>query len=416
VEQQPKRREPILAIDVLKVDYGSTTIKLIRPGHPEKTIETFWGHDKLADYYERYHQALKKFRYELSDSLDQKPVALARALQALFQYGKVGFADIFEDSFPEITDYLMKHALVGGSNYARRTPPHVIEVRTETTTDIIPIECLVMVDSKYEIEDLRDVLSAASGILGFSFIIKRVITRTRQSQKRYLDNVPRLPVKYFCDKSLKGAEDECAFFKEHEEFLCLEGPWPHEYTASTASDFVRHLCRPDTRFGCTDGADTGYSQRDEIHHISCHCFTNEKDSWKSGLQLVGERITLEVMKERWTKFYREARNRPMEMPLVFLNACGSSEVTPKGMASFLEFFLVKNGNCGFIGCESRIPDIFASQFSKQFYLHLLRGFGVGEAVFWARRKLLERHKNPLGILYTAYVDPYLRVAKAANID
>jgi hypothetical protein len=46
---------------------------------------------------------------------------------------------------------------------------------------------------------------------------------------------------------------------------------------------------------------------------------------------------------------------------------------------------------------------------------LIRGFGVGEAVFHARRTMLNRHNNPLGILYMSYVDPYLRVTKAIDI-
>ena len=102
------------------------------------------------------------------------------------------------------------------------------------------------------------------------------------------------------------------------------------------------------------------------------------------------------------------------MPLVFFNACGSTRLTPKGMASFPEYFLVRNQNCGFIGSETGVPDLFASAFCQQFYTHLIKGLGVGEAILEARRKMLIHYKNPLGILYTSYVDPCLRVAEPAD--
>jgi hypothetical protein len=78
-------------------------------------------------------------------------------------------------------------------------------------------------------------------------------------------------------------------------------------------------------------------------------------------------------------------------------------------------FLVENGNRGFIGTETRIPDQYAAAFSEQFYTELLQGRPLGEAVHAARWTLLRRHNNPLGILYTVYADPDMRVRKPVTL-
>ncbi len=46
-----------------------------------------------------------------------------------------------------------------------------------------------------------------------------------------------------------------------------------------------------------------------------------------------------------------------------------------------------------------------------FYLNLIRGYPVGEAIYRSRWSLVKRYNNPLGILYTFYADPDIRVRK-----
>jgi hypothetical protein len=427
VKRQDIRKQPILIIDVLELSNQSSTIKLIRPGYPERTIETSLGYGNLPEYYESYHHGLESFKRELqSDRLKQDFNAVANAFRELFETGKVLFESLFEDisgefedNLEEIINYLIGHIkAASGSKHLLHPQLGVIEVRTKNIKDIIPIECLVILGSNPEVESLPGVARAASRILGFSFIINRVVGRTRQSQRRELNNVPRLPLKYFYDKSLEGTSIELVFFRENERHFCLDGPWPEEFTESTEKDFVRHLFRPDIGFGQTGKTDAGERQLDEVHHLSCHCHTDEEHSLRYWLQLTGSQpITLKVMRAHLADLKRpgaESQTK-LEMPLIFFNACGSSKMTSKGMTSFPEYFLIRNRNCGFVGCETNVPDLFASSFGQQFYLHLIRGFGVGEAVFHARRTMLNRHNNPLGILYMSYVDPYLRVTKAIDI-
>jgi hypothetical protein len=63
-----------------------------------------------------------------------------------------------------------------------------------------------------------------------------------------------------------------------------------------------------------------------------------------------------------------------------------------------------------VGTEASVPDLFAAEFSKLFYSVLIKGKSVGESVYFARREFLKYNNNPLGILYTVYVDPDLRVS------
>jgi CHAT domain-containing protein len=104
----------------------------------------------------------------------------------------------------------------------------------------------------------------------------------------------------------------------------------------------------------------------------------------------------------------------MLLPLVFLNACGTSAITPGGVASFPSLFL-KNGNRGFIGSETRISDKVAAAFSRSFYGEFVAGQSLGEAVKAAKWALLRQYNNPLGILYTNYANPDIRVLKPSKM-
>lgn len=417
MKQQPRRKAPILIIDVLELGHQSSTINLIRPGYPERKVKPSLGYGNLAEYYEHYHEGLENFKQELqSDNLKQDFKLLTKAFKTIFKTGKVLFEHLFEDSTPDVINYLRNHIIAG---FGLKNFPYpqvgVIEVRTNNIKDIIPVECLVMIGSKPEVASFPDMTRAASGLLGFSFVVNRVIKTTRQSQKRELNNVPKLPLKYFYDKSLKDTNIELAFFRKNKKHFNLDGPWPEEHVEAIEEALVRYLFLPEVGFSQIEK--TMERQPDEIHHLSCHCYTDEEYSWKYNLRLTGSwPITLETMEAHLSDLrYSGSENRTqVEMPLVFLNACGSSKLTPKGITSFPEYFLDRNRNCGFIGSEINVPDSFAAKFCEQFYLHLIRGFGAGEAILMARRKMLERYNNPLGILYTSYVDPYLRVTKAVN--
>jgi CHAT domain-containing protein len=110
-----------------------------------------------------------------------------------------------------------------------------------------------------------------------------------------------------------------------------------------------------------------------------------------------------MMAEDWADPDRDER-----MPLVFLNACGTSVVDPRTAVSMMTPFL-KNANRGIIATSANIPDRVAARFSRWFYTKLLSGLTVAEALYAARRDLLVTYANPLGVLYAYYGNPGLRV-------
>jgi hypothetical protein len=94
-------------------------------------------------------------------------------------------------------------------------------------------------------------------------------------------------------------------------------------------------------------------------------------------------------------------------PIVVMNSCGSAHLDPRTAVSFPDLFLTEHLG-GFIGPEALVPDEVAADFSRQFYAALTRGMSVGQALYHAKWTLLSRWSNPLGMLWTAYVDPDYR--------
>lgn len=88
--------------------------------------------------------------------------------------------------------------------------------------------------------------------------------------------------------------------------------------------------------------------------------------------------------------------------IVFLNGCATASGAPDG--GFLEA-TGSRGFCGFIGTETKVPDVFAMRFGLAF-LHdfLYRGQTVVEVMDYLRR----RHW-PLGLIYGTYCYPLLHV-------
>ena len=172
MEQQAKHREPILTIDVLELTHQSSTIRLVRPGHPDRIVEGSSGYGNLAEYYRLYREELESFKLQLrSDSLDQDLGTLTEAFRVLFGTGQVLFARLFGDSTAEILRYLQDHIIaLAGCRQPIHSYAGLIEVRTKNIKDIIPIESLVIIGSKPEVRSLSDMIRAASGILGFSFL------------------------------------------------------------------------------------------------------------------------------------------------------------------------------------------------------------------------------------------------------
>jgi hypothetical protein len=95
-------------------------------------------------------------------------------------------------------------------------------------------------------------------------------------------------------------------------------------------------------------------------------------------------------------------------PLVFINACESAERSPLFYDGFVPYFMAK-GARGVIGTECRTPGIFAAEWAQRFFARFLDGEALGTLTLSLRREFLERHGNPLGLLYAVHCDGDTRV-------
>jgi hypothetical protein len=90
-------------------------------------------------------------------------------------------------------------------------------------------------------------------------------------------------------------------------------------------------------------------------------------------------------------------------PLVFINACESAEMSPAFYDGFVPYFMAK-GARGVIGTECKTPALFAVAWAKRFFERFLDGEPLGEVFLGLRREFLDKHGNPLGLLYAVHCD------------
>ncbi|GAA1912648.1 hypothetical protein GCM10009775_01530 [Microbacterium aoyamense] len=145
---------------------------------------------------------------------------------------------------------------------------------------------------------------------------------------------------------------------------------------------------------------------DKVLYLYCHAVA-KKDPLDSHLILSGEQsITLGQL-----RVFASPQDRLPSHPLVFLNACESGELSANFYAGFVPYFLAK-GARGVIGTECKTPGLFASEWAKAFFDELFAGKTLGTVVLELRRRFLEQHRNPYGLLYGVHCDVDTVVAPA----
>ena len=285
----------------------------------------------------------------------------------------------------------------------------------------LPLELLPLFDtSRWPPEgDQSTLWKAIRRFPSFSTIVRRRFPdinplASEDPQALILDNDPLLPFRFFWNEELDGASRERSFLKGIDnDGIDLAGPWPEQTLESEdmLDQLAGHLWDARGRY-------RRRSRPDQVQHFACHCDSDPKLSLNSRLGFSLDRtVTLGQLKEYLHYHAREAGPSglgrvPAARPLVFLNACTSTQVRPGAVTSFPHFFLdpdVGCGNRGVIGTEAHVPDYFAAPFSERFYRYLLSGKKLGEAIYHAKWDLLRRDDNPLGLLYTIYADPNMGV-------
>jgi hypothetical protein len=259
-------------------------------------------------------------------------------------------------------------------------------------------------------------LQTCSRFVGFSAVTYRFVSDLpNPSKDRWLHNVPTLPVKIFHHASeLAASAVEVDCFRDAGTGVDIDGPWP--------SEIIENSKAKETAIGALFDPRMAFNSHyrpypDQIHHLACHCETDLGSIEQSMLRFAdktGEAefdLTLRDLGAGFLDLIDEGRLRDVaNLPVVFLNACESSVVTPMTAASFPAHFLQFNSR-GVLGTETAIPDVVAAEYARHFYTSLFAGWEIGSAVLHARRILLATRGNPLGILYSYYGNPRLQLER-----
>lgn len=97
-------------------------------------------------------------------------------------------------------------------------------------------------------------------------------------------------------------------------------------------------------------------------------------------------------------------------PLVFINGCQTTALDPEQAINLVQDF-VSAGGAGVIGTETTVFEPLACEFGEECLRLFLSGASsIGEAVRSTRLKLL-REGNPLGLVYTPFVLPSIRLKR-----
>ena len=329
----------------------------------------------------------------------------------------VSYSDFFEeDPNPQKREAVLK---LFDEFYHRFNDPGaeagqgVVEV-VSNLNHTIPFEFFVF-PPKYHIrigtkDDLQEVVKR---FFGFRFIINRITnSREERVQNRKIDNSSKLTLKYFFNKDVREEvyRTELDFFQNCGHFH-LKGPWPQDQVQNFIGKLVFHIFHPDRDFNNTE------RELDQVHHFLCHCDTTPDSSKRHCLQFCQNQEASLMELQAYHRYLSPPVERGedrKDMPVVFLNACGSSVIMPQSM-SFPKFFLEKNRNPSFVGTEANVPQFFAPEFSKCFYKYLLAGKSLGNALQLAKWEMLS-FTNPLGMLYTLYGNPDLSVKNPVDLE
>jgi len=411
---------PDILVTVIRSKNGLLDLDIQPYGFRGIRVRSRVSEGKLLDKNKALQEKLYEIRGDL-DSIDRLSWQhVDKSLRDIDIRGHQFIHLLFRDDLVKVQKVFRRamrglNGLGGIRGYAgwdcrsQRIPSVEIRSRPEHS---IPFEIMPILDlSPMPVIDSRPELAkAAMRFPGFAMAISRSVERRDRMWAGPIECPGRLPLKYFCDAKLPGVNDEIGYLsirlKKEIEF---DGPWPDDSVMSKefADILWSHLVDPRRSFLGRDHA-VG-----PVFHFSCHC-DQDGDSSEDCLLTFGSRGNKQEFRVRLgeliSRHVRSSLNRVRseDLPLLFLNACGSAAIAPSGVAELVDFFLGVGGG-GAIGCIASMPSRFASWFTKAFYRHFVNGHNLGESLYKAKWQLLSRKRNPLGILYVAYANSRMEV-------
>jgi hypothetical protein len=426
-EETPKSEEPgVSATQIrparLKIRISIGTRSRIRITDGVETVEArgSLSHDRLGDVHAALRDDLETFSENVA-RLDQSAENAVKALRRLKKRGRLILVDLFGSDGEKLqrAEEICRRACPNWQQPGwspDSLPPGMVEVEVAVGNGI-PVEILPLFEYSYPPREMKadeQIWRLAASLLGFSTIVKRQLGPD-PPRIGSLENPDGLPIRLFLNRRVPGAGPVEQYFRNKNSFRFGQA-WPDPGAPSNLEEFTetfaRQLWQPGNGF-----AGHPRNPPDQILHFHCHCDTRAQRTGQhalilhTGAYIHGERkIDLDSLRDALHQLSYEQTKGGQSRPLVFLNACGSAGVDPMGATSFPQLFLEEGMRfLGVIGTEASIPDEFARIFARKFYDRVLEGFEIGSALHAIRWELLQICKNPLGILYTLYAAPEIRV-------
>ncbi|KMS67735.1 hypothetical protein ACM01_41705 [Streptomyces viridochromogenes] len=374
---------------------------------------TLVGNDALLRVRHELDTGLTRLKDELT-GLFVEDKDLNRVFQSLHSLGRTLLFILFgaqQTVLKEVQRFWIE-ALPFGMNPAQ--PPPLVEC-VGGKDGFLPLEFLPLFRMHAPpVETHDDFITACYTLVGFSCMVRRAILPAPVHGGNTLLTGPqgRVPARYLYYEHLHGAVEELAWFADAGgAHIDLEGPYPDG--ADRAPSLAEQIFDPRLLL---DG--TRRDLPDQVQHFACHGYTRSDDTLAAEIELSGagrySRTTLGALGADLVALGASQTQREFDLPLVMMNACGSGRMRAPGAPSFPYLFLT-NGNRGFIGTETEIPDDVAAAFSKALYERfLVHRIPLGRALLESRLHLLHTLRNPLGLTYAAYADPYLHVHPTAE--
>jgi CHAT domain-containing protein len=139
----------------------------------------------------------------------------------------------------------------------------------------------------------------------------------------------------------------------------------------------------------------------QVIHLACHAPRGADDE---PCLLVSNQFAITLEELEGLEF------RVRSHALIILNACLTGTINPLSTMSNWAIFFKRKGAKGVVATEFEVPDWFAAEFITEVYKYLLQGKTIGEAMLVARQQFLEQG-NPLGLAYSLYAPPSLRIVE-----